>query len=191
MNRFPLLVVPALAMALAACEASEAPVDQPTAEAEQPALLGGTTINLADGGDAGSAELNAAGDKVTISITLANLPEGTHAVHLHTTGTCEGPDFTSAGPHLNPGMKEHGTENPAGAHLGDLPNAVIGADGSGSISATLRGTREEVLSAIFDEDGTAVVVHEGEDDYVTDPSGDAGGRIACGVLSQTTGQTPS
>lgn len=191
MNRLSLVALPTLAMALAACEASEAPVEEPTAATEQAGAIGQTTISMADGTEAGSAELTASGDEVRITVTLANIPEGAHAVHLHTTGACDAPDFASAGPHLNPGMNEHGTENPNGAHLGDLPNAAIGADGTGSISATLRGTREEVLAAIFDEDGTAVVVHEGEDDYMTDPAGEAGGRIACGVLSQTPGQTPS
>jgi Cu-Zn family superoxide dismutase len=80
-------------------------------------------------------------------------------------------------------MKQHGTENPAGAHLGDLPNLVVGAAGTGTVSATLRGTRADVLKDIFDADGTAVVVHATADDYRTDPSGNSGGRIACGVLT--------
>jgi Cu-Zn family superoxide dismutase len=103
---------------------------------------------------------------------------------LHVTGSCDGPDFTSAGAHLNPGNRQHGSENPAGTHLGDLPNAIIGSSGAGTVSAILPGTREEVLARIFDGDGTAIVVHAAPDDYRTDPSGNSGSRIACGVLTR-------
>ena len=81
--------------------------------------------------------------------------------------------------------KEHGSLNPQGAHLGDLPNAEVSAAGVGTVSETLRGSRATVLSQIFDSDGTALVVHEGADDYRTDPAGDAGSRVACGVFSQS------
>ena len=84
-------------------------------------------------------------------------------------------------------MNEHGTENPDGAHLGDLPNAVIADDGIGTVSAILRGTRDEVAAALFDEDGSAIVVHESADDYMTDPSGNAGARLACGVIEAPSG----
>src|SRR5690606_10425995 len=120
----------------------------------------------------------------TITVAAAGLTAGTHGTHLHMVGSCEGPAFTSAGGHLNPHMKQHGTDNPAGAHLGDLPNLVVGAAGAGTVSATLAGTREAVLSQIFDADGTAVVIHADADDYRTDPAGNAGGRIACGVLTR-------
>ena len=92
-------------------------------------------------------------------------------------------DFTSAGGHLNPGGHEHGTANPRGAHLGDLPNVTIAADGSGTMSTVLRGTLEGISDDIFDADGTAIVVHEGPDDYRSDPAGAAGGRIAWGVVT--------
>ncbi len=184
MKRFSLLTATMLSVALAACQSqSEPPAEEQTPEPAQPELLAAANLNLADGSDAGSAELTAADDVVTVSVTLANLSEGVHAVHLHTTGMCEGPDFSSAGGHLNPSDNEHGTENPNGSHLGDLPNATVDANGTGTLSVELNGTREDVLAAIFDEDGTAIVVHEGEDDYMTDPAGDAGGRVACGVLA--------
>jgi len=144
--------------------------------------VGQATLRLANGSPAGTAQLMASGSHVTITIAAAGLAPGTHGAHLHMKGSCEGPDFTSAGGHLNPGMKQHGSENPAGSHLGDLPNLVIGNSGAGTVSATLPGTREEVLSHIFDADGTAVVIHADADDYRTDPAGNAGGRIACGVL---------
>jgi Cu-Zn family superoxide dismutase len=146
--------------------------------------VGSATLRLSNGVPAGTAQLLGSGTTLNISIALAGLTSGTHGVHLHATGSCEAPDFQSAGGHLNPQSQEHGTENPQGAHLGDLPNVMIGANGAGTVSATLRGTRTEALAAIFDADGTAVVVHEGADDYRTDPSGNSGGRVACGVFTR-------
>jgi Cu-Zn family superoxide dismutase len=122
---------------------------------------------------------------VTIRVTLAGLPAGVHAVHLHTTGACAAPDFTSAGGHLNPAGKKHGTANPEGSHLGDLANVSIGADGSGTMVDVLRADRAGALAAIFDADGTAVMVHADADDHMTDPAGAAGKRIACGVLNRS------
>jgi len=146
--------------------------------------LGQATLRLASGLPGGTAQLRASGAQVNISIAVAGLAPGVHGVHLHTTGSCEAPEFTSAGAHLNPGGHQHGANNPAGAHLGDLPNVTAGSSGTGTVSATLPGTREEVLAQLFDGDGTAVVVHATADDYRTDPSGNSGGRIACGVLTR-------
>lgn len=153
---------------------------------EQPPIerLGTAALHLGNGQPAGTAQLLASGEEVSISIALAGLMPGTRAVHLHTTGSCEPPDFQSAGGHLNPGGHQHGADNPQGPHLGDLPNAIIGANGAGTVSALLSASRAEALAAIFDTDGTAVVVHANADDYRTDPSGNAGGRIACGVLTR-------
>ena len=100
-------------------------------------------------------------------------------------GACEAPGFESAGGHLNPEMRQHGMQNPAGPHLGDLPNVTTDRAGVGAVSAALPGTRDAVLSRLFDADGTAIVVHASADDYRTDPSGNSGSRIACGVLSRT------
>jgi Cu-Zn family superoxide dismutase len=113
------------------------------------------------------------------------MSQGVHGVHLHMVGSCEAPDFESAGAHLNPEGREHGTQNPAGAHLGDLPNVTIGRSGAGTVSVTLPGSRDAVLSRLFDADGTAVVVHASPDDYRSDPSGNSGARVACGVLTRT------
>lgn len=146
--------------------------------------LGQATLRLASGLPGGTAQLLASGSQVNISIAVVGLTPGVHGVHLHTTGKCEAPEFTSAGPHLNPAGHQHGTSNPAGPHLGDLPNVTVGSTGAGTVSATLPGTREEVLAQLFDGDGTAVVVHASADDYRTDPSGNSGGRIACGVLTR-------
>jgi Cu-Zn family superoxide dismutase len=146
--------------------------------------LGHAELKFSNGLPAGTAQLLGGGTSVNISVGLIGMNSGEHAVHLHMVGSCEAPDFTSAGGHLNPDGHEHGTENPKGSHLGDLPNAVIGSAGAGTVSATLPGESADVLAAIFDADGTALVVHAGPDDYRTNPSGAAGGRIACGVLTR-------
>ncbi len=155
-----------------------------TASEEPGSEVGSAMISDRNGNNVGSAMLYTEGDEVLISVSLDGLSAGTHAVHLHTTGDCSASDFTSAGGHLNPMGNEHGSLNPQGAHLGDLPNAEVSAAGVGTITETLRGTRATVLSQIFDTDGTALVVHAGADDYRTDPAGDAGSRVACGVFSQ-------
>lgn len=145
--------------------------------------VGTATIMDRSGNAVGTARLYSLAGEVTISVSLQGLPEGTHAVHLHTAGDCSATDFTSAGGHLNPGGNQHGTRNPMGAHLGDLPNAQVSAEGVGTVSTILRGSSQVVLPQIFDADGTALVVHAGADDYRSDPAGDAGSRIACGVIT--------
>jgi len=144
--------------------------------------LGQATLTLASGAPAGTARLFGSGAETTLSISLTGLPEGSHGVHLYTIGSCEPPDFNSAGAHLNPAHRQHGLQNPQGAHLGDLPNAVIGRSGSGTVSALLPGAPQEVISRVFDADGTAIVIHADDDDQRTDPSGNSGSRIACGVI---------
>lgn len=142
-------------------------------------------LRQANGTPAGTAMLTAAGDKVTISIAAIGLAEGLHGLHLHMVGTCEGPAFTSAGPHLNPANHQHGTLNPAGSHLGDLPNLTVAKQEAGALSAQIVGTRAAIEASIFDADGTALVVHASADDYVTDPSGNSGTRIACGIFKRS------
>jgi len=164
----------AFGLALAGCQ---------TINQMPPERLASATLQFGNGLPAGTAQLIGTGTELAISIALAGFTPGPHGVHLHMVGSCEGPDFKSAGGHLNPGGHQHGTENPAGAHLGDLPNVTIGVGGAGTVSATLQGSREAALAAIFDADGTAVVVHAMADDYRTDPSGASGDRIACGVLT--------
>ncbi|RYH04993.1 MAG: superoxide dismutase family protein [Alphaproteobacteria bacterium] len=131
----------------------------------------------------GKAVLVQQKDGIHVDVRGVGLPAGVHAVHIHTTGTCTGPDFTSAGGHWNPAMKKHGHDNPAGAHMGDMPNMTVVADGTGTLTAvikdaTLKGGKEPLLDA----DGAAVVIHAAADDYKTDPTGNAGGRVACGVV---------
>jgi superoxide dismutase, Cu-Zn family len=137
-----------------------------------------------DGATKGRATARQMGDGVHVTAALENVAPGTYAVHLHTTGICTPPDFTSAGPHWNPESKQHGKDNPAGPHKGDLPNVTIGADGRGNVSSHISGvTMTGSTNALLDADGAAVVLHAGVDDYRTDPTGNAGGRAACGVFS--------
>jgi Cu-Zn family superoxide dismutase len=175
MIRLLMLTVP-LTLPLAACQTVD---EAPTARLAQ------ATLRLASGLPAGTAQLLSGGTEVNISIAVLGLSPGAHGVHLHTTGACDAPGFESAGAHLEPGSRQHGTSNPAGPHLGDLPNVIVGNAGAGTVSATLPGSRDAVLAELFDSDGTAIVVHANADDYRTDPSGNSGGRIACGVLTRS------
>lgn len=109
---------------------------------------------------------------VLINITLNGLPAGTHALHIHTVGKCAAPDFASAGPHFNPGMKEHGTANPKGSHAGDLPNVEFLGRGQDDVSiATGDVTLAPGPNSLFHPGGTALVIHANADDNKTDPAG--------------------
>jgi Cu-Zn family superoxide dismutase len=130
----------------------------------------------------GSASLASDPNGVTVTIDASGLPQGMHGLHLHEKGLCEGPKFESAGAHWNPAGKKHGRDNPQGAHLGDLANLEIGADGKGTAKFLIAGATMEGANGIADADGTSLVVHAKADDYKTDPSGDSGDRIACTVL---------
>ena len=142
------------------------------------------TLRTANGALAGTVVLLAAGDHVIVNVAATGLAPGTHGIHLHAVGSCTAPDFASAGAHLNPHAMQHGTANPAGSHLGDLPNRVIDSRAVGAVSAKLRDDRTRAESELFDADGTAVVIHADPDDYKTDPSGNSGKRIACAVLKR-------
>lgn len=144
--------------------------------------LGLATLLTTQGTAAGWGVVVATGPTAALRVSLAGLSPGPHGLHLHAVGRCDVPDFDSAGSHLNPASRQHGRSNPAGSHLGDLPNVEIGVDGRGELTAVLPGNRGDMLDALFDRDGTAVVVHANPDDLRTDPDGNSGARIACGVL---------
>lgn len=150
--------------------------------AAEPQQIGVAELLLADGTSAGTATIQGDGPSVTLTMTAQNLPAGPHGFHLHQVGKCEAPDFTSAGGHLNPLNKAHGALSDDGSHVGDLPNLEISADGSGTLTTPVQGNVAEVTDWVHDQDGTAIMIHIDADDYITDPTGNAGGRLACGVL---------
>lgn len=145
-------------------------------------VLANATLKNSAGQSIGSAKILQSGQALLLMANVTGQSPGEHGIHLHATGKCEAPGFTSAGGHLNPTAYQHGNLNPAGPHAGDLPNILVASDGAGAIETQITGASATALANFFDVDGTAIVVHAGPDDYKTDPSGNSGGRIACGVL---------
>ncbi|PYN09771.1 MAG: superoxide dismutase [Candidatus Rokuibacteriota bacterium] len=141
------------------------------------------------GQSVGTARFTQAGNVVRILVEAKGLPPGPHGAHIHAVGKCDPPDFNSAGPHFNPTNKQHGALNPQGSHAGDLPNLTVGPDGTGRMETT---TEQLSLgsgpSSVWDADGSALVVHANADDFKTDPTGNSGARVACGVLVKAPGR---
>ncbi len=137
----------------------------------------------AEGKQVGTATFTSAKSGVNVQVVVAGLPPGKHGIHLHAAGKCVPPDFKSAGGHFNPGAKQHGLHNPQGAHAGDLPNLVVGEDGAAKASFTAKGaTLAEGAGSLLGPDGAAIVIHADADDEKSDPAGNSGARIACGVI---------
>lgn len=149
--------------------------------------LAGPRAELRDaqGRDVGTVTFEQTPNGLLVRGDFRNLPPGTHALHIHTTGACVAPEFTSAGGHFNPFNRQHGMRNQNGPHAGDLPNVEIGTDGTGhaEVLATYASLNEGPGN-ILDSDGSAVVVHASADDHRSDPAGNAGARIACGVVGR-------
>ena len=136
----------------------------------------------ADGSWAGVATISKRSDGIFLSLEGQSLQPGTFGMHLHAVGKCEAPDFASAGGHWNPSMKQHGADNPMGSHSGDLPNVVAGSDKKLTLEYKLQDMQLEGEGGFLDNDGGSIIIHEKADDYKTDPSGNSGKRIICGVF---------
>ncbi len=142
------------------------------------------TIVDGTGAPIGSAKFteDAAG-RVHVNVHVAGLVPGLHGIHLHAAAQCVGPAFTSAGGHHNPLSAQHGLNSPLGAHAGDLPNLTVNVNGRGHLNATSDlATLSAGSVSLFDVDGSAIVIHAAVDDQVTNPTGNSGARVACGVI---------
>lgn len=181
---YSLLIV---GIVLGACSSGEEAV--PQVEEEAVPVSGEDSILVqmlnSEGKETGKATLKETKEGVKIHLQAEGLEPGTKAIHVHETGVCEAPDFTSAGAHFNPGGKEHGFQNPKGFHAGDLPNIEVDGDGTVNIVITAPNLtlKPGEKNSLLDEDGSALVIHEKADDYKTDPAGNAGDRIVCGVIN--------
>lgn len=195
MHPFRLIPVAALAVAVTACATAREVGDEvgdtaADAAAEVRAEVGSqptarAQLRDAQGRDVGMVTFEQEEDGVDMEVHVTGMPPGVHGIHIHQTGTCTPPDFTSAGGHYNPTNRNHGFESPGGPHAGDLRNITVGPNGTGHFE--LENERVTITAGpatLFDADGSAVVVHAGPDDYATDPSGNSGARIACGVVTR-------
>ncbi len=157
---------------------SVAPATAPAAEEAKAALRD------ASGAVKGTAKVWTMGDGIHVDVAVSGMTAGSYAIHLHQVGQCAAPAFTSAGGHWNPAGVVHGRATETGGHKGDLPNLVVGADGTASLSVHIDKAQLKMGDgALMDADGAAVVIHANLDDNKTDPAGNAGARIICGVLT--------
>ena len=187
MRKFALPLLALGAATLAACggsDATEETAAEDTAMSADAAPGAGevasAALMTADGTEVGTVTATGSAGGITIDVAAMNMPEGKHGVHIHTVGSCED-GFAAAGGHWNPEEAMHGLEGDDGQHAGDMPNLEIGADGTGSLTYML--DMSATFAGLMDADGSAFIVHAGEDDQTTDPSGDSGDRIACGVFA--------
>jgi superoxide dismutase, Cu-Zn family len=172
-----MLCVPATLLATACSVAVRTPEPEPAPQTVE--------LRNAAGERVGTARLTQEENGVRLVVEVGGLTPGRRGLHFHETGRCDPPDFQSAGGHFRPGGREHGMENPRGPHAGDLPNLVVGSDGSGRLE-TLNPhvSLRRGPGWLLDADGTALVLHVGADDYRTDPAGNSGDRVACAVIGR-------
>ncbi|TQS72035.1 superoxide dismutase family protein [Ornithinibacillus gellani] len=164
---------------------SDSDVETATASSEQAETLRATLINR-EGAEVGTVDLQEGVEGVKITVEAQGLPPGLHGFHIHEKGACDPPEFKSAGEHFNPTEADHGFDHPKGPHAGDLLNLNVAADGTASAEFLndMVTLREGAANSLLKEGGTSFVIHAKPDDYVSQPSGDAGDRIACGVIKQ-------
>ena len=174
--RTGMIITGIAAIALAGCAKKDMATGMPLAGG----AMATAAIRSTTGAPVGRATATDVQGGIRYTLDVAGLPVGTHGAHIHMTGRCDAPDFTTAGGHWNPTAMKHGTMNPMGPHEGDLPNLIVGADGRGTLGVTIPG---QTLAGLLDADGAAIVIHAGPDDLKTDPAGASGGRIACGVFA--------
>jgi len=175
MKRF--LLAAAAALVLGGC-ASAGP--------DGPGLQGQAVLKDTAGRQVGLATLTEASDGLRIEVTGIGLPPGPKGIHIHAVGKCEPPGFVSAGAHFNPAGKKHGRLSPDGAHAGDLPNVMVTPVGAAGLDVTTKAVtlKEGVPASLFGAGGTSLVIHALPDDEKTDPTGNSGNRIACGVITR-------
>jgi Cu-Zn family superoxide dismutase len=154
------------------------------ARVAQESPAGTVVMRSASGASLGTLRLDQTGDGVRVRGTLTGLAPGVHGIHFHTVGRCDPPGFASAGPHFNPTNSLHGLQNPLGPHAGDLPNITVNVAGQAVVDLTTTRATFDPASprGLVGGDGTALIVHADPDDQHTDPSGNSGARIACGVV---------
>ncbi|EKD41744.1 MAG: hypothetical protein ACD_73C00551G0005 [uncultured bacterium] len=137
----------------------------------------------ANGVSVGEAVFLQTKEGVKISVQVSGLTPGKHGIHFHEVGQCEKPDFKSSGGHFNPAHKKHGLQNPEGAHGGDLPNLEVNLDGTAKTTFVAKNVSlQEGENSLFHVGGTSLIIHAGEDDEKTDPSGSSGARLVCGEI---------
>jgi Cu-Zn family superoxide dismutase len=166
----------------------------PVAFAQTAATVSAASAVLRDasGRTVGTAVFTQQANGVRLAVQVQGLPPGQHGIHVHAVGRCDAPDFMTAGGHFNPASRQHGLENPQGPHAGDLQNLAVAANGNGSFNMVdTMVALGSGANSLFGSDGTALVIHADMDDERTDPAGNSGARIACGVIVRGAAALPN